>query len=148
MISAGGAAIATMDTGRGRFGIVICHDLDFPRLMREAGRMGVDVLFGPSSDWAAITPLHARMAVFRAVENGCSLVRPCSNGLSLAADPLGSIVASQRDLGDAGNVFSATVPVHRRRTVYAVTGDAFAFGNLAALLLFVVVRVRSKGELA
>jgi len=143
LIPKGDAGIATMETARGRFGIVICHDLDFPSLLREAGRKGVVVLFGPSADWDAITPFHARMAVLRAVENGCSLVRPCSSGLSLVVDPLGRTVASQIDRGDNGNVVVAQVPLFRMGTSYPIIGDSFAYANLLALAFFLATRFRA-----
>jgi apolipoprotein N-acyltransferase len=143
LIPKGDASIGAMMTDHGRFGIVICHDLDFPDLMRQAGRMGVVVLFGPSSDWEAITPLHGHMAILRAVENGSSLIRPTSNGLSLVVDPYGRVAASQVDRGEKGNVLTANVPLFRLRTAYPVLGDTFAYVNVLVLALLVAGRCRS-----
>ena len=140
LVGGGESGIAVLETEHGRFGVAICHDLDFPGLVRQAGRAGVDVLFAPSSDWSAITPLHGHMAIPRAVENGCSLVRPCSNGLSLVTDPVGRIVASQLDHG--GGALTASVPLARRPTLYPRLGDAFAWADLVALALLVIAAVR------
>lgn len=140
LIDEGAARIATMDSAFGLFGIVICHDLDFPGLLRDAGDQHVVVLVAPSSDWDAIAPLHARMAIARAVENGCSLVRPCSDGESLFADALGRIVASQIDSGDDGNVLVAGVPLWRLPTAYPAVADGFAYVNLLVLSAFLAGR--------
>lgn len=141
VIGPGSASIATMDTARGRFGVVICHDLDFPDLLREAGRLEVEVLFAPAADWAAITPLHAHMAIPRALENGCSLVRPCSGGLSLVVDPQGRILASQLDPDGGSGLVTAGVPIYRRGVLYPVVGDALGWAGLAGLALVVLALV-------
>jgi apolipoprotein N-acyltransferase len=127
-----------------RFALVICHDLDFPEFVREAGRERVMALLAPSADWDAITPLHARMAVARAVENGCSLVRPCEDGLSLAVDPLGRTLASQRDLGPDGNVMVCHVPRFRLRAAYPRVGDAFGWLSALGLLVLLVSARRAR----
>lgn len=40
----------------------------------------------PSKDWKEVLPLHTHMAVFRAIENGFSLIRGTGHGLSIAVD--------------------------------------------------------------
>jgi apolipoprotein N-acyltransferase len=121
-----------------RFAVVICHDLDFPDFIRPVGQENVLALLAPSADWPDITPLHARMAIARAVENGCSLVRPCENGLSLAVDPLGRIFASQRDHGPDGNVMVCHVPRFRMFPPYSHLGNLFAWLCTLGLLVLVV----------
>ena len=133
LIGAGDSGIALMGSRAGLLAVAICHDLDFPGLTREAGRAGAVVLIAPSADWDAITPLHAHMAVPRAVENGCSLVRPCMHGLSLVTDPLGRTVASRLDAGSG--TLTADVPVYRLPTLYPLLGDGFAYANLVGLVL-------------
>ena len=71
----------------------ICYDLDFPAMIRSVGRGGATLLVAPSNDWPEIKVTHSRLARVRAVENGISLLRPTSSGISFAADPYGRIVA-------------------------------------------------------
>ena len=115
----------------GRFAAAICYDGDFPTYMRQTAP--ADLLILHADDWRDITPLHARMSVFRAVELGVSLVRPTLNGLSLAADYRGEILASMNHFDSADRVMTANVPARGVSTLYALVGDAFAW--LAALCL-------------
>lgn len=115
----------------GRFAAAICYDGDFPGFIRPTAP--ADLLILHADDWRAITPFHARMSVFRAVELGVSLVRPTMNGLSLAADYRGEILASMNHFDSADRVMTAAVPTRGVSTLYALVGDAFAW--LAALCL-------------
>ena len=72
-------------------GGAICYDYDFPYLAREYGKIGADIVALPSSDWRGIDPLHTRMAAFRALEQGHSILRSTRFGLSAAITPYGEI---------------------------------------------------------
>lgn len=135
-IAAGDGEIKTVDTPFGRLGVIICFDADFPQRVRQARQRGVDILAIPANDWRAITPLHGRMAGFRAIENGFSIVRATSNGLSLVADSTGAMLAEVDSFATPGGVASARLPVQTRGTVYARTGDVFA---IACVLLLAVL---------
>ena len=91
---AGDGKLPFADTQFGRISNAICYDLDFPNLIRQAGSAEVDILFAPAWDWRAIDPLHTRMAIVRAIENGFALVRPTGMGLSVVADRYGRVLAS------------------------------------------------------
>lgn len=138
-IAAGDGEIKTVDTPFGRLGVIICFDADFPQLVRRARQRGVDILAIPANDWRAITPLHAQMARFRAIENGFSIVRATSNGQSLVADSTGAMLADVDAFATPGGVASARLPVQTRGTLYARTGDVFVFacGLLLAVLTLV-----------
>ena len=60
--------------------------MDFPDLIRQAGEAGVDVMFNPANDCEEIAFIRMQMAMFRAIENVFSVVRPTSNVFSVAAD--------------------------------------------------------------
>ena len=133
----GGAPAATHAAPEGRFAAAICYDGDFPTYMRQTAR--ADLLILHADDWRDITPLHARMSVFRAVELGVSLVRPTMNGLSLAADYRGEILAAMNHFDSADRVMTAGVPVRGVVTLYALVGDAFAWLAAACLLVLTII---------
>jgi apolipoprotein N-acyltransferase len=142
----GAAQLAVAETGLGRIASAICQDLDFPWLMRQAGRSGADLLIGPSDDWRAIGPSHARMAVVRAVENGVSLLRPTSNGVSLAVDPYGRVAGAVDAFATDRAPFLLTrLPIGRVPTLYARLGDWFAYLCIAATLALLVPLRRPVG---
>ena len=119
----------------GRLANVICFDLDFPGMLRQAGQAGVDLLLGPSDDWQAIDPAHTQKAVFRAIENGFSLVRQASKGLSMSVDYEGRVLAASDYFTTDQQVMVAYVPVHGVHTIYATIGDLFAWLCIAGLVI-------------
>jgi len=114
----------------------ICFDMDFPGLIRRAGREGTDLLLVPSSDWRAIDPLHTRMAIYRGIENGCAVVRQVNQGLSAAADHQGRILAAADYFKTADHAMVAQVPTRGVRTIYSRIGNLFAWACLGGLLAF------------
>ena len=115
----GDGTVAWVDTTLGRIGVLVCFDLDLPRLTRQAAADGVDILLVPASDWPAISPMHTDMAVLPAVANGCAVVRPTRWGRSAAIDPHGRIVATADHVGAAGVTLWAELPSRRVQTPYA-----------------------------
>ena len=53
-----------LDTHYGRISAAICYDMDFPRLIAQAGRHRTDILLSPASDWRAIDPVTRRLRAF------------------------------------------------------------------------------------
>ena len=117
----------------GRIAGAICFDMDFPQLIRRAGRAGADILIAPSSDWLEIDPMHSRMAIFRGIENGFAVVRPTDKGLSVAADCQGRVLAAADYFASADHRIVAQVPTLGVRTFYAAAGDLFAWLCVLAL---------------
>ena len=130
----GDGELATADINGIRTGHVICFDLDFPSFIQQAGRRDVDILFGPSSDWQHVRFLHAASARLRAVENGCSLVRPTMHGLSIATDPYGRMLAYHDYYSNTPKLSIVGVPSRGVRTVYAMCGELF---SIICIVLFV-----------
>jgi apolipoprotein N-acyltransferase len=138
-----GNPMGLADTPFGRIGAFICFDLDFPGLVRQAGRARVDTVIAPSNDWAAIDPFHTRMAVFRAIENGFNLVRDVGSGRSIAVDSLGRSLA-ETDYYSGARSIVAYVPFHGTQTAYSRLGDVFGWlCAFAAVGLPFVLRRRS-----
>ena len=57
----GDGKVPVHDTPFGRVAAVICFDMDFPTLIRQAGNAAADILLVPARDWKAIDPMHTRM---------------------------------------------------------------------------------------
>jgi apolipoprotein N-acyltransferase len=133
----GDAAMPVVETPLGRLGHVICFDMDHHSYIRQAGEQGVDVLFAPANDWAEVADLHADMAVFRAIENGAALVRPTSQGHTIAADPYGRLLGHSDFWATQGGALTVSVPTQGVTTVYTRIGDAFV--GLTALALVILL---------
>lgn len=130
-IAPGDGKMPTHDSRYGRIANAICFDADFPALMRKAEN--VDLMLVPSNDWKEMGQTHTEKATLRAVENGYTLIRQDSNGLSRAIDPLGRTIAQADYFTTDQQTMIANVPVKGTRTIYGTIGDTFAWLSLAAL---------------
>jgi len=122
---------------------IICYDADYPAVVQQAGRNGTGLMLVPSSDWLEIDPVHTHMAVFRAIENGMSLVRQTEGGLSIAVDPYGRVLAQTDYFGATDRTMVAQVPTRHVATIYTEFGRWFEWLCLAGflfLLAYVVAR--------
>src|SRR5262249_23678551 len=134
----GEGILPRLDTPFGRLSAIICADADHPRLFAQTGALGADIVIDPSEDWRAIDPWHTRMASFRAVEQGVTLVRQTSYGLSAVFDARGVQLASMDHFGSDDHVLVAAVPMAAGvRTVYARFGDWFAWLCVAAVVFLI-----------
>jgi apolipoprotein N-acyltransferase len=131
----GRGVLPVVDTPYGRLSVVICFDADFPWLVRQAGRADVDVLLVPSSDWGPVGPMHADMAVVRAVENGMSILRPARNGMSLAVDPQGRTLARADDRVSEDHTVMAVLPTAGGGALYPVVGDLVGWASVIGAVL-------------
>ena len=140
----GDGRIPVAPTPFGRLATVICFDGDFPRLVRQAGRAGADILLIPADDWPEIASLHTNMVRFRAIEQGLSIVRATSNGDTTVIDRFGRMRA-RADYFTGARVLHAEVPRAGRPTPYTRVGDvagAAAVALLIALIGIAEIRVR------
>ena len=124
----------TQDTEYGRLASVVCYDMDFPPLLRHVGRARADIILVPASDGKDIVHLHHVQAVFRAVENGVSMLRAARWGLSSAVDPLGRTLATMDDSLATQKVMVAQLPTTGVATIYSRIGDLFAWLCIIGLL--------------
>lgn len=149
LVVAGAGRLPVVGTPLGRLAGAVCFDQDFPSTMRQAGQASADLLLGPSNDWRAIDPAHARAATFRAVENGYSLLRPASDGLALAVDYRGRVLGAADYFTTADRqILTADLPTHGVRTVYGRIGDLLAWLCLAALLAMLAIAAVAPGRRA
>jgi apolipoprotein N-acyltransferase len=112
--------------------------MDYPATIQQAGRNGTGLMLAPSKDWYQIDPVHSHMAVFRAIENGMSLVRQTDTGLSIAVDPYGRVLAQSDFFGATDRTMVAQVPVRHVTTIYSLFGRWFEWVFAAGFLLVVI----------
>ena len=142
----GDGHLPVVTTADGRIAGAICYDADFPEFIRQAGRGDADLLIVPANEWKAIKTIHPRMAAFRAIENGVSLVRPASSGISTAVDPWGRLLAVADYFAPGDRTMVAQVPLGGVRTLYAKTGDLFAWLCVAGLVVSVGIAAVSRAQ--
>jgi apolipoprotein N-acyltransferase len=140
----GDGKLRALDTPYGRVSSIICFDGDFPQLLAQAGALRTDVMLDPSSDWRAIDPWHTQMASFRAIEQGFSLIRQTSQGLSAAFDYQGRLLASMDHYQTTDYAMVSQVPTRGVPTIYSRLGDWFAWLCAFGLACLVVVSLRKK----
>jgi predicted amidohydrolase len=100
----GQSLASVVQSGEGRFGMMICYDLRFPELARLLALRGANVLIAPSGWVEGDLKLdHWRtMIKARALENGCYVVAPDQVGNvylghSMVVDPLGRTLIDLED---------------------------------------------------
>ncbi len=144
----GDGKIRVVQTPFGRIGAAICFDADFPRLFAHTGRSGADIVLVPSNDWKAIDPYHTWMASFRAIEQGCNMVRQTSHGLSAAFDYQGRELGRMDHFRTNDHTLVVNVPTRGTRTFYNRCGDWFGWLCCAGALAIVGFSRTTIGRLA
>ncbi|MBK8144760.1 MAG: hypothetical protein IPK62_07050 [Bacteroidetes bacterium] len=125
-------------------GAAICYDFDYPYIAKAFGLLNANIVAIPSSDWRGIDPLHTRMATFRAIEQGYSLIRSTRFGLSAAINPLGEMIAQQSSFDRHNKIMTAELPTGRIKTLYGVIGDSFIFGCFLLMVLVLATSFKKK----
>ncbi|MDD5060824.1 MAG: apolipoprotein N-acyltransferase [Candidatus Marinimicrobia bacterium] len=107
------------------FNAVVCYESTFPALVRQAARLGSELLVIVSNDaWfgnASAPFLHAEIARFRAIENHIPVVRSANTGVSLILDQYGRNV-QYLAFGRAGWL-SATLSQGQPTTIFVKYGN-------------------------
>ena len=137
----GDGILRTVDTPFGTMSGIVCNDTNHEEVVAQAGKNGTDLLFSPSLEYQAIDPIHAHMAIYRAVENGITLVRQADNGKSIVVDPFGRVLAQTDHWTASERVMVAQVPVSSVFTLYPYIGDAFAWLSLAGFTIMLVMHI-------
>jgi apolipoprotein N-acyltransferase len=127
--------------------VLICFEDTFPHIAREYVAPDTDFLINVTNNgWfgeSAAQWQHAATAIFRAIENGVSLVRCANNGLSCWVDELGRIhqpyFPGTRDIYGAGFkiIQLPVLPPGQTRpiTFYTRHGDVFGWTCVALTAL-------------
>ena len=123
------------------FSTPICFEDTFGYLSRRFVQNGADLIVNLSNDaWSHSLPAqnqHLSMAVFRAVENGRSMVRSTASGQTCGVTPNGNVIALATPFTEAA--LTVAIPIVKNDTLYTRRGDYLAAGftiMAAALLLF------------
>jgi apolipoprotein N-acyltransferase len=140
----GQEVIQTADTHYGRIGISICRDMSFPPYIRQAGKMNVDIMLGPSYDFPKSTSC---LYSLRSIENGFSFVRPVYNGISFAVDYNGKLLARMDSDKTEDGILYANVPTKGIQTIYPIIGDLLGWLCVLGAVAFVVISIRGSVRL-
>jgi apolipoprotein N-acyltransferase len=145
-IAPGPGILPVVETPYGTLTGLICQDADLPSLVRQAGIARASLLFDPADDWAGIKFDHSRMATFRAIENGVSILRPSGKGLLTAVDYQGRTLAQADYFATDRAGIVAAIPTTGTLTLYALMGDVFAYASIVALLALSLLALARRGE--
>jgi apolipoprotein N-acyltransferase len=134
----GNKIIKTNKTAYGNLSSIICWDADFPSTIKQVGEEKTDILFIPSSDWFEVSPIHTTPAVYRGIENGCSMVRQTQDGLSIMTDPRGKTITEMNHFNTTSWTMTGHVPTKRIWALYPIIGDLFGWLSFIGLLFFII----------
>ena len=122
----------------------ICYEIVYPELVRRFVSGGSELLTTITNDaWFGSTSApyqHFEQASMRAIEEGRYLVRSANTGISGIVDPYGRIVAESEIFQPA--VIVGAVRMIKESTVYARTGDVFAYLSVVATIAMLVLSRR------
>ena len=129
------------DAAKGKFGVLICFEVIFPRVVRRMKNAQFlvnitnDAWFGKT----AASEQHLSMVAFRAVEFRMPIVRSANTGISALIDPTGAIRVRSPLFEEW--IHADVISLKKDApSVYARVGDTFAyicvFLSVAAVLLF------------
>jgi apolipoprotein N-acyltransferase len=96
--------------------------------MRQAARKGADVMLVPANDWRGFEYSHAENAISRAVENGYTIVRHSTHGISTTVDSQGRVVGSANYFTPERQTMIADVPLQPRTSTVYGTAATFLPG--------------------
>ena len=135
-----GTAVTVTDTPKGKFGIAICYDLDFPDVSRIMAQKGAEIFLVPSNnpeEWGAVQRLqHAQMFQMRAIECGRWIAVADVAGFTALYAPNGQNTLRTQKTTPFGATLTAGLETHR--TIYVSFGWLFPyFFPLGSLVLLI-----------
>jgi len=140
----GELSLPYLDTEYGRIGNVICADLDITKYIAQAGKNSIDIMLVPAFDWEGITPYHANMAKFAAIQFGFSMIRSNGKGQSSFCDYQGNLIVKHNSLLSDSEIVYAELPVKSITSLYSKIGDLLVYIIILYFLLAVGLRVAKK----
>ena len=143
-----GNLIEIINTPYGRIASPICFEMEFHRFIRQAGKKGVDILIVPGDEPArGAANMHTELSMFRAIENGCSMLRTTLEGLTMGADYQGRVL-SQLDFYKTlkNRTIITELPVKGVKTIYSQVGDWFAWFCVILLAFLTATTILNTGK--
>jgi apolipoprotein N-acyltransferase len=139
-----GQEIGVLEMGTAQVGVVICFEVAFDNIVRDAVDAGAEILAVQTNNatfgFSPMTEQQLAMSRFRAVEHGRTVLVSALAGVSAIVGPDG-VVLDRAEL-DTQDVLVADVPLHTRHTVATTVGElpewilvALAFGAIIAAVL-------------
>jgi len=120
------------------FSVLICWEIAFSDLVREAVKGGADFLVNISNDvwfggrWGEMQMWN--LAVLRALENRVYIVRSTNKGVAGIIDPVGNFKSDD----NTGYVLGKAV---KRITKSIYVGDVFAYANIAFCVFLLIATI-------
>lgn len=133
----GDGKVLIQDSDYGKLATIICQDTHIIPFVRQAGKANVDIMLIPNHNYESVTPYIARMPIFRAIENGFSMVRADYHGLSNAVDYHGNILSQMNDFTTEERIMIADIPKQGIKTIYSQIGDFFAWLCVLGFLIMI-----------
>lgn len=133
----GDGKVPHINTPYGTIAPAICNDANFPGFIHKTAKEKADIFLVPALDWKEITPILFKIPVFRAIENGFSMIRSTGAGLSVAVNHLGQPLAVKNYFTTDESMMISHVPVNGVTTIYSKIGDLFAWLCIAGFLILV-----------
>jgi len=148
-----GKELTIFKTSQSKFATLICFESVYPALVRDfADRVAEFLVIITNDAWFGKThgPFqHARIAVFRAIENRIAIARCANTGVSMFIDPYGR--AKQATKIFVQTIVTGQIPLKRagknltdHRTFYARYGDWLAQACCLVIFLSIVVALFRK----
>jgi apolipoprotein N-acyltransferase len=88
--------------------------------------------------WGPMTRLHASMSAVRAIENGFTLLRCSSDGVSSIVSPFGE-TRFWAEAGSDDTVVATMALVHPAVTPYSLFGDVFGWFCVVVSILYITM---------
>ena len=136
------------EAGMGKFGVLICFEAIFPRVVRRM--RGAQFLVNITNDaWfgkTAASEQHLSMVAFRAVEFRMPIARSANTGISALIEPTGKI-RKRSPLFEEWIHADAVSLKKGAPSVYAETGDMFAYSCVFVFgMVFLMFRSKRDGR--
>ena len=147
IINSGSGPIPIADTDYGRLSNVICYDLDISTYTLQIGKESIDILLVPALDWEEVTPYHAHMAAFAAIQYGVNIVRANGQGVTALYDTRGNILMKSNTFLSDSKVTIAELPLTKTTTLFSSIGNRFVHIWMMFLLIFIGLRFLKKVDI-
>ena len=142
------------DTGKARFGVLICSENLWPENFREMARQGVDFMLSMTNEGFTESTVGRHMLLamyrFRAIESRIAIARVDTRGITCAIDPGGGLIGKVADpKGSDFNVegvLVAEIPLSRESSFYTRNGNLFLYILFASFAGFGTLSIFRRAE--